>query len=398
MTPNETDRHLARLRAAADRVGKNLVDTENDPIWHMLGHAALEGDSAVRYADGARALAEVWRWYGELTELAERATDLRGSKRGMTAETEAALQTLLAGPSIELASGPVPLGDRDLFGASREVRRATADDLLGLMAASFDRVRAVIADAGRAWDSYVRRLTEARSQFAAVVDAAGCLGDGEPSTLVRARAQLQVLAERLVGDPLAVTEAELEAVEADIAGARAEIGAAVVLRAHVGGRLADAEARLAQLDGAVDAAVAAHREATVKIAGARASLPADGRGDLRDRLQQIAALTEAGDWRDAQELLAEWTGRVDDLLDRARACERHNRTLIEARNELRARLDAYRVKADRLGRIEEPAVSDAYVRAEACLYTAPTDLDAAARLVTDYQGAVSASAAESVAR
>jgi hypothetical protein len=74
-----------------------------------------------------------------------------------------------------------------------------------------------------------------------------------------------------------------------------------------------------------------------------------------------------------------------------------SRAPIEARNQLRALLDAYQVKANRLGVVEEPEAADAYARAQAALYNAPTDLRAAAQLVRAYQEIVNGSSASSEA-
>jgi hypothetical protein len=78
-------------------------------------------------------------------------------------------------------------------------------------------------------------------------------------------------------------------------------------------------------------------------------------------------------------------------LDEARRLLRVTRVPIEARNQLRALLDAYQVKAKRLGLVEDAEVADAYTRAQAVLYSAPTDLNSAAQLVRAYQEAVNGS-------
>ena len=52
---------------------------------------------------------------------------------------------------------------------------------------------------------------------------------------------------------------------------------------------------------------------------------------------------------------------------------------------MRGRLDAYSAQAHAFGLDEDPAVTDAHDRAEAALFTAPTDLDAANDLVFRYQ-------------
>jgi hypothetical protein len=69
-----------------------------------------------------------------------------------------------------------------------------------------------------------------------------------------------------------------------------------------------------------------------------------------------------------------------------------NRSPIEARNQFRALLDAYRVKAARLGRVEDPQLAAIFEQAQGVLYTAPADLAQAAQLVRDYQRALGAPA------
>ena len=62
---------------------------------------------------------------------------------------------------------------------------------------------------------------------------------------------------------------------------------------------------------------------------------------------------------------------------------------LREREQLRGRLDAYSAQAHAFGLDEDPAVTEAHDRAEAALFTAPTDLDAASELVFRYQQLVS---------
>jgi hypothetical protein len=65
-----------------------------------------------------------------------------------------------------------------------------------------------------------------------------------------------------------------------------------------------------------------------------------------------------------------------------------NRAPVEARDQFRALLEAYQVKAKRLGRLEDPDMAELWASAHQALYTAPTDLAVAARLVRSYQEAL----------
>jgi hypothetical protein len=119
----------------------------------------------------------------------------------------------------------------------------------------------------------------------------------------------------------------------------------------------------------------------------------DGEGEL----SQIAALAQRGAWSQARAELDAWTERLALRHDETERLLRASRVPIEARNQLRALLDAYQVKAKRLGVLEDPEVADAYSRAQAALYNAPTDLNRAAQLVRAYQEMVNGSPSSSEA-
>jgi hypothetical protein len=58
--------------------------------------------------------------------------------------------------------------------------------------------------------------------------------------------------------------------------------------------------------------------------------------------------------------------------------------LVNERRDLRAALDAFRAKAQDLGKVEEPAMVDLVRRAKALLYSRPTPLAEARKLVDEY--------------
>jgi hypothetical protein len=58
---------------------------------------------------------------------------------------------------------------------------------------------------------------------------------------------------------------------------------------------------------------------------------------------------------------------------------------VEARNELRGRLDALKAKARAYGVAEKDGLAEAAQQAEKLLYTRPTPLERAAAAVTAYE-------------
>ena len=62
--------------------------------------------------------------------------------------------------------------------------------------------------------------------------------------------------------------------------------------------------------------------------------------------------------------------------------------LLARRDELRGLLDAYQIKAARLGAAEDSELSKLYDEAHGLLWTVPCDLVAAGAAVTRYQQAI----------
>jgi hypothetical protein len=112
-------------------------------------------------------------------------------------------------------------------------------------------------------------------------------------------------------------------------------------------------------------------------------------GTLERELEAIKLAAAGGAWRSARTDLARWHDDAQARLDQAEATLAALRAPVQARDQFRALLDAYAVKARRLGRVEDPALAATFDQARAELYTAPTDLARAAELIRRYQLALS---------
>ena len=143
------DGALARLRAAAERIGINLLELDQAPTRTLLDAAPLRGGSAARWAEARTTLAELFQSYAALNAVVEQAVAARGSRASVSPGREAELARLLTGPSVEVPGPHVPIDERDLLAASTLVRRCTPDELVAQMAERFDLVRQVIATRGR---------------------------------------------------------------------------------------------------------------------------------------------------------------------------------------------------------------------------------------------------------
>ncbi len=319
-----------------------------------------------------------------LEKLLERAAELRRSPW-----RAGELESLLTGPSIELTRSQVPLAERDLLGSPEVTVRCTPDQLLDRMSAAFNEVKIVVAEFGRAWDTLTPRLTAAGAVLKEAETLAASLGESGRTDLAETAGALSRLSASLSADPLSVGPEDVERLSESLEAIRRDLVAAIALHGALDARLAEAGTLVAQLRAEVAEARVAYEELLVKIAAPSAAAPPELPANLDGELDQIAALARSGAWRDARRRLDQWTAQARELLDAAHRTLRANRAPIEARNQLRSLLEAYQVKAGRLGAVENPELERIFAQAHQALYTAPTDLARVAQLVRRYQEALS---------
>jgi hypothetical protein len=390
MRSEQTDQRLAALHQASERISANLVDLEIDSGRQLLEATRLEGQSAVRWAAASQALTELWRRHGLLQGLLEQADELRASRRTDQVES------LLRGRSIELASSEVPIAQRKLLGGAEEAERCSADELLASMSAAFDEVKTVVSEIGSAWDRLVPAIDDARRRLQAAKALAAELGEGDRPELEAAEQRLTDLGATVTADPLSVDPREIDGLDHTLDDLCRALEADVALKRGFEARILESREALEQLDLLCNEVRAARQELLVKISAPGAPPPPPD-DDCEPELSRIAALAQTGAWSQARVELDGWTERIALRRDETQRLLRAARVPIEARNQLRALLDAYQVKAKRLGLVEEADLADAYARAQAALYNAPTDLNLAAQLVRAYQEMINGSPSSSEA-
>ena len=387
MSREDPTHELTRLQEASDRISANLVELEIDTSRQLLEVSTLTGRSADRWSRASAALTDLWRWQGQLKQLLERADKLRGPWRSNE------LRSLLAGESIELTRSEVPLAERDLLGSPEITIRCTAEELLERMSQAFDEANTVVAEFGDVWSALAPRVTAAQVALDEAQALAAGLGESDRRDLDEAARAVARLATSASADPLSTAPAQLDRLIESLHEIRRDLHATAALRREFDTRLADARALLASLETTAGEGRAAHEEAVVKISVPPAAGPCAPQDHLGVELDEIAALARSGAWRNARHKLDAWTSRTEALLDDARQVVRANRAPIEARNQFRALLEAYQVKARRLGVVEDPELEQTFARAHEALYAAPTDLALVAQLVRRYQELISSARA-----
>jgi hypothetical protein len=376
---------LQRLHNAAEWISANLVELEIDSTRRLLESSKLEGESAVRWSAASDATTELWRRHALLEDLLQRIDRLHGSRRADE------LRSLLEAPSIELANSDVPLAERTLLGTPRVADRCSPDELLCSMSAAFDEIKTVVSTIGGAWEALVPKLDAARRLHQGASQLAAQLGETGGRDLDSASDTLDRLSASIRTDPLSVAPDAVDGLVRALHAVRDDLEGISALKRGFAAAILEARALLERLRTAIREAQAAHEELLIKVSVRGTPAAPKARGELETELTGIEALAQTGAWREARRALADWTARSNELLDDARRALDANRAPIDARNQFRALLEAYQVKAKRLRLVEDPQLEDIFARAREALWNAPTDLALAAQLVRSYQQALTGS-------
>ncbi|GAB3468140.1 hypothetical protein [Actinophytocola sediminis] len=392
-TRDDVDHELDRLAADCDTIAQSLVEMDGHPGHRLLRGAALSGLTARRWAETSTAMTTLWEQYSTYRGLVEHAKATRARRGRLSEEDLAELSSLLTGHVVELDSEHVPIERRGLTGAAVVTERITMAELLARMKQTFATVIDVLATAESAWSAAIGRLDPLTDELRAVSILAESVAAGDQATthrLDRLRRELDDARERVVTDPLSVAADDpLPRLATELDALRDHLGRTAAVRDSFDARLADIDRVCADIEAAEATARQIWAAVVQKIANPGLPAPTTtGSARLRTEVDALTSRRATGRWG---ELGAE-ADRLDqaaaDILEEVRRSLRTIRGLLDRRAELRGRLEAYQVKAARLGYAEDLALQESHTAAHQLLFTAPCDLAAATRALNRYQQAL----------
>jgi hypothetical protein len=367
--------------ATRDAIQANLLELDGSYGKRLLDGAQLRGVTKEKWDVAAAQLADLWQTFTAYSAVIDRLAELTSARRPK-AETPELIE-LLSGRCVTLTKAPAPLARRDLADTGRRELSLTA--AVAAMRGAFSGVTDVTSAAEAVWndtggrlDAVAARLTSARQRFAGIED------QWLTGELTAAQERLDAYRADLNSDPLGLDASGVGALGTLADTIAAEAAKLDQLRRDARERIAQLRARGDELAAAWREAVTAWQRATVRVAGVPPLAPEPAPPPL-DRLDALAA---AGQWRPLSEQIDKCASALDLALSQTRDTSRRMVSFISQRDELRGLLDAYKVKAARLGSAEDEGLTARYDRARGLLWTAPCDLDAAADAVTGYQQAI----------
>jgi hypothetical protein len=395
LTRDNVDDELARLEADAGRVSDALVELTEYNSYKLLESAPLSGSTAQRWQRMSTKIAALWDDFTAYQDVLNRAKEIRGRRVKPRPEDLAAITRLVRGDSITLSTTSVALSERTLLGPSTISETATLTQTLNRMNTEYQLAADFIAQTEDAWNRLFAAADPVQGRLKALGETARGIGDRSVNTAVAGLIDsYSALRREIFADPLGLVAAG-SAFGGRLAEIERQIGVVAEAAAHQADLRADYDRgteHLRQLVERIDQVESAQRQVaqTVRDKILIENLPAftTQAPALRARLAALDALRAQGQWARLTSEAAILADALDAALAAAAKVEQLMSGLLERREELRGRLQAYRVRAARKGAAESQPLEAYYQTARELLWTKPCDLAAATRALGVYQKAV----------
>lgn len=395
LAASEIDGALARLDADNADISVNLVALEDHPGTKFLSALPLTGTSAEQWNVARAKVALLWSRFAMVQAIAEHAHRVRRRHTTPGKPELDELTLLLTGPAATLAPEEIPIEHRTLLGPAATTHSMTLAELVDAMTTDYRDVARLVAAADTVPSTFTPQLARCDDRVRAAERTAETLDlrtVGHPlvSEIATVAGTLDALRVKALSDPLSLIVGEtvdrhpltdaadmLDSIEARLRALTAQHDTAEE-------RATRLAATLDQLAADEDAAQRATALAGAKIDAAVPAVTAAAAG-LRQRLGALRSGGTQRHWTTVAEQLTDLEAAAAAARTTADAAREGAEALLDRRNELRGRLDAYRVKMARLQLSEDPAIGDRFDHARQLLSTAPCDLAAAAAALADFQ-------------
>ena len=391
MSREGAEHALVRLRAEKDRIAAALLDLENHNGHRLLNGARLTGETRRRWEETQARVASLWRMFDAYGHVLDRAERLRGRHARIGAAELEELTWLLTGPSVEPIGAEIPLEKRTLTGPTRE--RLTLEQVVVRMKRAYEQVAEVVVAADTAWSALLPRLDEVEGEWRATRGLLRSL-ESHDRDLDGIGRRLTDLRKAVLADPLSlagegrIDTGRLDRLAADLVARRSELEDAVRIQTEYDDRARSVRAGIDRVRALEDEARRARDVVRLKIVMSAVPEVPELSEALTDRLAAVEDLRAEGRWTDLAARIADLEHAAAGALDQAREALQTITGLLDRRDELRGRLEAYRVKAARLGHAEDDRLARLQREARDLLWEAPCDLRRATVAVTRYQRAV----------
>ncbi len=386
---------LTEWRQKVDAANQNLLELYDLPAYQRvsgMGNPPI-GLTGISHQRVGEALTEIERLFEDLellNQTIDRARKLRQELPSLFISQERLQEIyhLLTGESIHIQSIHTPLAQRDLLTPNLQVRSISATDLLARMMLAFRVATDTLVAIDSAWLRLESQLVATQQELIALQQLAQQLQVAVSPALSAVQANFSKLQMEIDRDPLGIELTVDRELKPLLSSTRRELESLAQQRQQLQADLATAKRQIQELRQLNQEAIAAASESQAKIEHdlpIGSIVPAAEIVAVEQWLARLVATFEAGKFVPASVGMTNWSQKICDYLNSARASLAANRLPLETRLELRGRIDALGAKALAKGKAEDPILADLAVQARQLLYSSPTDLTAAIDLVKQYE-------------
>jgi hypothetical protein len=396
------DQQLVDWRAKIDAVSQNLLDLQNQVTYQRLagegGFSApqLTGQTAAQVQPALEAMNSLFQHFDLLVQNISKAQSLRQQIRGNpgtdflggTLRDRRALEIvqLLNDTSIQLPIIEIPLAQRSLLSGTHNQNTIRPDDLLMLMAKSFETAKEVVLIVDRAWQDLEAQLADSFRQIQSIQSQAHSLGIPPFPELTQAEAALAHLHDRIDRDPLGVADEFKLAIAPLIQKCQTSLQQIAQQRQQVTSGIAQAAQQIQELRSQQAQALALYQEAVTKTQGQPLSPPLEPTSleSLVEWQQTLSDKLAAGMVQPLIVGLQNWQAKQEAARSITAQAIASATAALELRIELRGRLQAFQAKAQARGKIEDMTLVALATQAQQILFGRPSDLHQANQLLIQY--------------
>jgi hypothetical protein len=394
VTLTEVDAALARAQTEIAALGSRLFELDAERERGAAEVDGLRGASAVEWQGAHDQISVMWSWYQALSQTLANFTTRRHSPRIGRRETEA-LWSDLNSASVDLPGESMELARCCLTADAMAARTWTISRLVRFMSAVLAKAAETITSVLTIRELALPKLDEMDASVAHTESVARDSGLHIPNETAALRERLRTIRDQLATDPLAVPLDAFSELSTGIARIERQVDEALAELDRVDSELERINSDLCAALDDLDRASQDWAETDRKIAGHAGRPAAEETGEvpgrvteLRNGLEQARQCLATGDRAGALRLAGALGPATADVRATTRRLAASAAAPLDRRRELRGRLQAYRAKAQSLGRAEDPALSELYRTVMDTLYRAPCDLDEAERQLTEYQAGI----------
>jgi hypothetical protein len=356
----------------------------------VLPKVKLKGITEGQVTPALEEMSVLFEHFDLLLNTIERATELRKQISWFLVSEQKIyeIEQLLTGSSIQLPAVQTPLAYRGLLTAVETAKAIAPETLLMVMIDVFQDVKGVVLDVDKAWSRLEPAFAAAEAEIISLQKLADSLGVGSLSELSAARQRIAFLGESIESDPLGASEDFDGEIQPLIERVKSTLEQLVQQQAQIRDNFAIAHkylTKLLELQATAEAALAESREKVTNHSMLQIPLAIEQIDALSQWLTRLETKFAEGLLNPVRVGLENWMAKVKEYIAaQERACIA-NQAPLEARAELRGRLDALKAKALAWGLAEDAVLVELALDAKQLLYTRPTPLDKATELVAQYE-------------